>query len=87
MTYESIYDEVKEFINDELDDFKAYPDCYSKEDIDNNTTFLNNLSEKDIEKIGNMIMDDEELKIKLRETIKWYIYHCKKEEERDVLGM
>lgn len=79
MSYESMYDEIEYFIEEELNDFKDYPDCYLKDDIEKNTKFLNNLTKTDIEKIGNMILDDEELNIALRECLRFYVYHYKKE--------
>lgn len=81
MTYESMYDEIEYFIEEELNDFKDYPDCYLKDDIENNTKFLNNLTKTDIEKIGNMILEDEELNSVLNSTIRYYLYHYNKESD------
>lgn len=79
MSYESMYDEIEYFIEEELRDFKDYPDCYLKEDIENNTIFLNSLTKKDIERIGNMILEDDELNSVLNSTIRFYLYHYNKE--------
>ena len=79
MSYESMYDEIEYFIKEELYDFKAYPDCYLEEDIEENTKFLNSLTKTDIEKIGNMVLDDEDLNIALRNCLRYYIYHYNKE--------
>lgn len=79
MSYESMYNEIEYFIKDELRDMEDYPDCYLKDDIEKNTKFLNNLTRTDIEKIGDMILDDEELNIALRDCLRYYVYHYNKE--------
>lgn len=81
MSYEAMENDIRYFIEDELYDMKTYPDCYLEEDIVNNTKVLNNINDKDIEKISNMILDDEELNIELKNCIRYYIYHYNKESE------
>ena len=81
MTYESMEEEIKCFIDNELADMEDYPDCYLKEDIEKNTKFLNDLENKDIESISNMVLDDNKLNEILRETLRYYIYHYNKEKK------
>lgn len=79
MTYESMEFEIKSFIDNELMDFEDYPDCYMKEDIEKNKKYLNSLNNEDITHISNMILDDDELGQVLYETLRYYIYHYRRE--------
>lgn len=79
MTYESMQEDIKYFIEEELDDMRVYPDCYLKEEIVDNTRFLSSLDKSDMEKISNMILEDDELGNVLNNTIRYYVYHYKKE--------
>jgi len=78
MTYESMQEDIEYFIEEELDDMRAYPDCYLKEDIVDNTRFLSSLDKSDMEKISNMILEDDELGNVLNNTIRYYVYHYNK---------
>ena len=65
-------EEVKRYIDDEI--------CY--DDVKNNKEgvldYLNSLTDGDISKIADEILNDDWFNEKLNETINYYLYHYKK---------